>query len=414
MKKSLFLAALVLVSAGCFAQKANVKKAKNLVLQETPDYTGAKAAIDEALSNPETANLPETWYVAGLIGYQKDEQARTEAVLGKATDWTQVGPAISESYDYWVKAAELASQMTLDKKGREVMTDKKTLANVQKKLQEYYKQQDFVKYGIALNDQRDFANAYYAFDKHLSIPNLAFMQDEKLQKEMPKDSIYEQYHYYEAIFAVQAEMHPQAIQILEEMKDGNYEAVSVNQFLYQEYKALEDTANYVRVLQDAVERFPQEPWFLQNLINHYIFSGQTSEAIAFLEKAIEREPNVAQYHLIKGNLDENQGNYEAAMADFEQALSIDPKMADAVAGQGRVYYNQGVKMNEEAAYISDGKAYKKALEDMNAMFKKSLPYFEKAHELDPENRDYMITLRTLYYRFDMKAEYEAMNEKINN
>ena len=414
MKKSLFLAALVLMSAGCFAQKANVKKAKNLVLQETPDYTGAQAAINEALSNPETANLPEAWYVAGLIGYQRDQQAAAEAILGKAVDWAKVGPELSSSYDYWVKAAELASAVTTDKKGKEVLTDKKTLANVQKKLSEYYKSQDFVKYGIALNDQRDFANAYFAFDKHLSIPNLAFMQDEKLQKEMPKDSIYEQYHYYEAIFAVQAEMHDQAIKILEQMKNGTYEVVSVNQFLYQEYKAKEDTANYVRVLQDAVERFPQEPWFLQNLINHYIFSGQTPEAIAFLDKAIEREPNVAQYHLIKGNLDENQGNYEAAIADFDHALAIDPKMADAEAGKGRVYYNQGVKMNEEAAYISDGKAYKKALEDMNAMFKKSLPFFEKAHELDPENRDYMITLRTLYYRFEMKAEYEAINEKINN
>ncbi len=414
MKKSLFLAALVLVSAGCFAQKANVKKAKNLVLQETPDYTGAQAAINEALSNPETANLPETWYVAGLIGYQQDQQANAEAILGKAVDWAKVGPELSASYDYWVKAAELASTVITDKKGKETLTDKKTLANVQKKLSEYYKSQDFVKYGIALNEQRDFANAYFAFDKHLSIPNLAFMQDEKLQKEMPKDSIYEQYHYYEAIFAVQAEMHDQAIKILEDMKGGTYEAVSVNQFLYQEYKAKEDTANYVRVLQDAVERFPQEPWFLQNLINHYIFSGQTSEAIAFLDKAIEREPNVAQYHLIKGNLDENQGNYDAALADFDKALAIDPTMADAEAGKGRVYYNQGVKMNEEAAYISDGKAYKKALEEMNAMFKKSLPFFEKAHELDPENRDYMITLRTLYYRFEMNAEYEAINEKINN
>ena len=38
MKKTLFLAALVLMSAGCFAQKANIKKAKNLALQETPDF----------------------------------------------------------------------------------------------------------------------------------------------------------------------------------------------------------------------------------------------------------------------------------------------------------------------------------------------------------------------------------------
>ena len=42
MKKSIFLAALVLVGAGCFAQKANVSKARNLVEAETPDYAGAR------------------------------------------------------------------------------------------------------------------------------------------------------------------------------------------------------------------------------------------------------------------------------------------------------------------------------------------------------------------------------------
>ena len=176
---------------------------------------------------------------------------------------------------------------------------------------------------------------------------------------------------------------------------------------------VQDTANYVRVLQDAVVRFPQEPWFLQNLINHYIFSGQEQEAINYLDQAIAREPNVAQYHLIKGNLNENQKNYEAALADFDRALAIDPTMADAEAGNGRVYYNQAVKMNEDAALIADAKEYKKALEEMNAMFRQSMPFFEKAHELAPDNRDYMITLRGLYYRFDMTDKYNAINEELN-
>ena len=414
MKKTLFLAVLVLMSAGCFAQKANIKKAKNLALQETPDFSGARAAINEALQNPETENVPEAWYVAGLIGYQENSSENMQQMLGQNYDAEKAGRAVMESFDYWVKAEELASATVLDKKGREVMADKKTFANVQKKMLEYYKNQELVKYGVYLNEQRDYRTAYEAFQKHLSIPDMKMMQDEKLQKEMPRDTIYEQYKYYEAIFAIQAEMHPEAIAILEQMKDGEYEAVTINQFLYQEYVTLKDTANFVRVLQDAVVRFPQEPWFLQNLINYYIFSGQEKEAIAYLEQAIEREPNVAQYHLIKGNLDENQKNYDAALADFDRALELDSTMADAEAGKGRVFYNQGVKMNEDAAYITDNKEYKKALEAMNEMFRKSLPYFEKAHELAPDNRDYMITLRTLYYRFGMDAEYQAMNDKINN
>ena len=413
MKKTLIMAALVLISAGCFAQKANVKKAKNLALQETPDFSGARAAINEALSNDETKDLADTWYTAGLIGYQELSKENEKTYLGQARDEKRAGEAVVESFDYWMKAADLAGQKVLDKKGNEVLADKKTYALLQKKVLEYYKNQELVKYGIYLNDQRDFATAYDVFQRHLSIPELSLMQNEKLQKEMPKDSIYDQYKYYTAIFAIQAEMHPEAIAVLEEMKDGNYESITVNQFLYQEYVNVQDTANYVRVLQDAVVRFPQEPWFLQNLINHYIFSGQEQEAINYLDQAIAREPNVAQYHLIKGNLNENQKNYEAALADFDRALAIDPTMADAEAGKGRVYYNQAVKMNEDAALIADAKEYKKALEEMNAMFRQSMPFFEKAHELAPDNRDYMITLRALYYRFDMTDKYNAINEELN-
>lgn len=413
MKKTLIMAALVLISAGCFAQKANVKKAKNLALQETPDFSGARAAINEALTNEETKDLADTWYTAGLIGYQELSKENEKTYLGQARDEKRAGEAVVESFDYWMKAADLAGKKVLDKKGNEVLADKKTYALLQKKVLEYYKNQELVKYGIYLNDQRDFATAYGVFQRHLSIPELSLMQNEKLQKEMPKDSIYDQYKYYTAIFAIQAEMHPEAIAVLEEMKDGNYEAITVNQFLYQEYVNVQDTANYVRVLQDAVVRFPQEPWFLQNLINHYIFSGQEQEAINYLDQAIAREPNVAQYHLIKGNLNENQKNYEAALADFDRALAIDPTMADAEAGKGRVYYNQAVKMNEDAALIADAKEYKKALEEMNAMFRQSMPFFEKAHELAPDNRDYMITLRGLYYRFDMTDKYNAINEELN-
>jgi tetratricopeptide (TPR) repeat protein len=201
---------------------------------------------------------------------------------------------------------------------------------------------------------------------------------------------------------------------LEQLKDGEYEAISTNQFLYQEYVNVKDTVKFLETLQNAVVRFPQEPWFLQNLINYYIFTGQEQTAIDYLAQAIEREPNVAQYHLIKGNLDENQGNYEAALADFDAALAIDPKMADAMAGKGRVYYNQAVKLNEAAALINDNKAYKKALEEMNEVFRKSLPFFEEAHKMAPEDRQYMQVLKGLYYRFHMDAEYNAINEKLNS
>ena len=411
MKKSLFLAALVLISAGCFAQKNPlVKKAKSYMMAETPDFPSARTYIADAIEQAPTA---ETYYWAGMIGYQELTQENYNQMMGKGVNQAKAGAAVEESYKYWLKADELAMIPTLDKKGREVV-EQKTRNNISKKMLEYYKGQELVKYGIYLNEQKDFEGAYNAFKMHVAIPDLAMMQEPKLQKEMPRDTTYIQYKYYAAIFAVQSELHEDAIALLNELKDGDYEAISVNQFLYQEYVALKDTANFVATLQNAIVRFPQEPWFLQNLINYYIFSGQEQVAVEYLAKAIEREPNVAQYHHIKGNLDESLGNYDAALKDFDEALRCDPTLADAMAGKGRVYYNQAVKLNEAAALINDNKAYKKALEEMNEVFRKSLPFFEEAHKMAPEDRQYMQVLKGLYYRFHMDAEYNAINEKLNS
>ena len=412
MKKVLFFAAIVLMSTSCFAQKnPAIKNAKRYMMAETPDFPAARASMEEALQTEQTA---EAYYWAGMIGYLELTQENYNQLLGKGVNQAKAGKAVEESYDYWLKADELATQITLDKKGREVMVDAKTHSNIVKKMLEYYKNQELVKFGIYLNEQRDFEGAYNAFKKHIGIPELAMMQTEKLQKEMPRDTTYIQYKYYTAIFAVQSELHEEAVALLKDLKDGDYEAIAVNQFLYQEYVALKDTANFVATLQDAIVRFPQEAWFLQNLINYYIFSGQEQTAIDYLATAIEREPNVAQYHLIKGNLDANQNHFEDALKDYDNALAIDPTLADAVAGKGRVYYNQAVQLNEAAAMISDNKAYKKALAEMNEVFKKSLPFFEKAHELDPQSREYIVTLKALYYRLHMDAKYEEMSEKLNN
>ena len=209
MKKTLLMAALVLISMGCVAQKSNVNKAKSLILSEDADFDQARELIGAALTNEETKDQANTWFVAGLIGYQQNDQAIKMQYLGQAIDQDKVGQGIMESYDYWIKADEIAMTPVLNKKGVEVV-DTKTRNNIAKKMFDYYKNQDFIKYGVYLNEQRNFKGAYNVFMRHLKMRDLPMMQDEKMLLQMPKDTIYEQYEYYAALFAIQAQMHPEA------------------------------------------------------------------------------------------------------------------------------------------------------------------------------------------------------------
>ena len=204
-----------------------------------------------------------------------------------------------------------------------------------------------------------------------------------------------------------------AIALYIDLKDDGYEEKVVYQLLYEEYMKLKDTVNFVATLKEGLVKFPQEPYFLQNLINHYIFSGNTQQALIYLNNAIAKEPNLAQYRFVKGNIDESLGNFDDAKAAFEKAIELDPKMADAHASIGRLYFNRAVKISDEANDIKDNRqamAHRKKAEDV---FKESIPYFVKAKEIAPEELEYKKTLRTLYYRLRMDKEFDAIEKEIN-
>ena len=53
------------------------------------------------------------------------------------------------------------------------------------------------------------------------------------------------------------------------------------------------------------------------------------------------------------------------------------------------------------------------MKKVDAVFAQSIPFFKKATELNPKERDYKTTLKTLYYRLKMDADFEAMKKEID-
>ena len=116
---------------------------------------------------------------------------------------------------------------------------------------------------------------------------------------------------------------------------------------------------------------------------------------------------------VKGRVYENIKDYANAETNFQKALEINPEYIESLTNLGRVYYNQAVNKKDEANALTDKAEYEKAEAAAKDLFKKALPYFEKAHKLKPDARDNMIALRGIYYNLNMNAEFDAIEAEMN-
>lgn len=418
MRKSLILAALVLISAGCFAQKnASIKKAKSMLNSEKPDFAAAHVLAAQGLAEEPTA---ENYYWAAFIDNKlvQNELYKESSHEGEY-NISEAGPAATSALEYLLKADELALVLVPNKKGVEVPTDPKMRGKVAKMILEFFKNKDFVRYGALLSEQNDFAGAYAAFNTHIGIPEMEVMQDPKIQKELVLDTMYYKYMLNASYFAMRAEMHHEAVQMLLRLKNyGQIEPLLVNQFLCEEYLADKDSANYVKALQEGVMLFPQEDFFIQNLVSYSVQTNTEANAVAFFTEQIESHQTEPLFYVKRGLLYELLENADASMADFDKAIELDPKCADAIGGKGRLIYNKGVKMYDAAQNIVDNREYNKEIEKVSEVIRQALPFFEQAHELAPTRASFVQALKEIYFRFrsepGMQAKYDEMVEILNN
>lgn len=412
MKKSIFLAALVLISASCFAQKKAVSTAKNLAMQETPDFAGARAAIKGALENEETKNSAEAWYVAGLIGYKQNESIWLNGQLGQPVDQAVKGAAVEESIRYWLVADSLAMVPTYDKKGNPKY-DLKTRKNIGERMLEYFQKQELAVYASHLAEQNDDLGVAKAFKLHCDIPDFECMQDPKLQAKMPKDSTYYQYMGYALAYFYRAHAYDEALEVANKIMVDPAHQVTAYQYFYDLNKLKGDTATAQAKLAEAIERFPKEAWFIQNMINDLVQAHDTLGAIGYLDRAIANDPTQAQYYHTKATLLSTLRRFEEAFTFFDKAIELDPKNPEYYLNYAYAYNDKATVMLEGTDNLSQ-REYMAVKKQSDEVLKGALPYYKKAHELAPGDMQYARPLRACYYRLKMQAEYDAITAEMEN
>lgn len=403
MKRVLLTVALCMAASASFAQKKAVNDAQNSA--KSNNFDEARALIKGALENPESKDDAKTWYVAGFIEDQQFSTERIKQVLGQEPNEPVMYDALINVLPYFVKAYEL--DQLPNEKGKVKPRFAKDIKNTLSANHIYY-----INGGAYYFDERNYAKAYEFFDQYLQISDLPMFKGEATAA---RDSNFMTVQFYAAVAAAQMENPQLAIAALERAKETGFRGNDVYQYLAYEYEQLQDNANLEKTLKEGMAKFPEEKYYLMSLINNYIYAGKNEEALEYLNTAIAQEPNNAQLHDVMGRVYESGlKDYDNAEKYFAKALELDPNYTDALSNLGRIYYNQAVNKLGDANMISDAKQYQEESAKAKEFFKKALPYFEKAHQMNPDDTEPMTALRSIYYNLNMNDEFEAIEAKMNN
>lgn len=404
MKRVLLTVALCIAATAAFGQKKAVNEAQSIAKGTNPDFNEARTLIKGALANPETKDDAKTWFVAGFIEDQQVNAERTKQVLGQQPNEGVMYEALYSILPYFQKAYEL--DQLPNEKGKVKPKFSKDIKNI---LGADHLQ--LFNGGAYYFDQKDYKKAYDMFNQFIEISDLPMFEGTPTAA---KDSTFMTVQFYAAVAATQLGDHAIAIKALDRAKDTPYRQNDVYQYLAYEYGEAKDTVALEKTLEEGLKLFPTEDYYLNSLINIYIYSNRNDQAIQALNSAIERNPNDANLYNVLGRVYETGlKDYANAEKNFQIALEKDPSLADALSGMGRIFYNQGVSKLSEANMLNDNKQYQEALTVAKDFFQKALPYYQKAHEAKPEVMENMIALRGIYYNLNMGKELEAIEAEMN-
>ena len=385
-----------------FAQEKNVKEAKSIAGEVKPDFAKAEQLINEALTNPETKDNAATWDVAGYIQKRINEKEMENAYLRKPYDTLKVYNSVLNMYNYFVKCDELAQ--IPNEKGK--IKNKYRSANSKTILAE---RPNLINGGIQYFNQNEEALKFFA--AYVDAATLPMLEKENL---LEKDTILPQVAYYATLAADRVgdkdAVMKYAQYALKDKENGQF----AMQLLTDAYKAKGDTAKWVEKLQEGIVKFPENQYFFANLVDYYSSSNQNDKAMQFANDMLAKDPNNKLYLYVKAYLYHNMKDYEKAIEFYKKTLDVDPTYAEACSNLGLVYLLQAQDYADKAPTDINDPNYATAQANIKKFYEEAKPYYEKARELKPDQKDLWLQgLYRVYYNLNMGPEFEAIEKLMN-
>lgn len=214
--------------------------------------------------------------------------------------------------------------------------------------------------------------------------------------------------------AIESGNNDAAVEHFQQLDNMNYNEPFIYVYLEQSLLAAGDTAAAVAAINKGFHRYPENQAIMNELINYYINTGNADGALQLLNLAKQREPDNVSYVFAEAAMYDRIGNVEQAESLYKKSIEMSPDFYDASYNLGVLYYNQAVKVYEEASKTPDNALAQKLEAEGDAMLEKSIPYMERASQIDPDDTYSLQNLRNIYYRLEMTDKYNEVVQKLQN
>ncbi|HCE55803.1 MAG: tetratricopeptide repeat protein [Lutibacter sp.] len=417
MKKQLIILSAFFISMTVFAQNDELKTAEKAL--KANDFATAMSAVNQAeglIANADQKTKAKFYYLKGMALYQNGNPN---------ADVQKVGDAFNELINY-------ENQTNKPKYSSEVgvLLNKMIIAVADNASNSYSK-------AIETKEDADYLKAAKEFQQvyALSPRDTSYLDNAALVYYFGKDydssiKLYEEllalnYTGITTVFVatdkasgedvVYGDKKAMDLQVKlglaenprEEKKESRREMIFKN--LAQNYADKGNNEKAMEIIAKGRKEFPSSYSLLIDEANIYYKAGDNAKFKERLEEAIRLNPTEPTLYYNVGVMNMDQKNIDEAIKNFEKAIELKPDYADA-------YNNIGAAIIEKAAPIidemnkslADFKKYDKLQVQQFDIYRKALPYYEKAYELNPKSINIIQTLMGLYENLEMTDKLEKI------
>lgn len=376
------------------AQKKEIQAAKDQV-KAGKDLNKAQASMEKLLKDSASRMNKKIWVVLFDAVKKQYEQGNEKLYLKQQYDTANL---FNLTRQLFVIAQGLDSvEMVPDRKGKVELEYRKQhaeyLAHIRTNLYNG---------GTWFIHKQKYEDAYKFFDQYIACAHSQLFkqyQYAERDKYLPNAAYYAVYAGYKMQNA-KATLH-HSYEALKDTAHYNY----MLQYLAETYKLEKDTARYVATLKEGFGKAPKFPYFFPRLVDYYLDDNRLDSAMNVVNQALAIDPDNTLYLYTQSGILLDQGKYADCIEVCDKVTALDPNMAEAYCNAGLSYFNMAVELDK------DSQASRKKNNEIQAGYKKALPYLVKYRELAPDAKSkWAFPLYTIYLNLNMGKEFDEIDK----